>query len=177
MVTIAINHWCPRSGVWFCPQDSSDHSLTLPYLKQASASILHWEGTYWTWGHYCQILRKKMSSSCNSGGFLNNVPRSMSIKRAKPVSGLFFPEEREKMMLTLESPLFLFITGVRAPVIFIGHTADILISAVYFWLWCQPHAIFRTKEGWDVWRRYVQYSLYFSNTSHSVLRDHLDGRD
>lgn len=60
--------------------------------------------------------------------------------------GLFFPEEREKIVLTLESPLFLFITGVRGPVIFIGHTADILISTVHFWLWCQPPAIFLTKK-------------------------------
>ena len=30
-------------------------------------------------------------------------------------------------MLTLESPLFLLITGARAPVIFIGHMADISI--------------------------------------------------
>ena len=33
-------------------------------------------------------------------------------------------------MLTLDSYLFLFITGVRGPVTFIGHAADILISAV-----------------------------------------------
>lgn len=35
-------------------------------------------------------------------------------------------------MLTLESPLFLFITQVRGPVSFIERMADILISTVYF---------------------------------------------
>lgn len=70
--------------------------------------------------------------------------------------GPFFSGEMEKIVLTLESPLFLFITGVRGPVIFIGHTADILISAVYFWLWCQPLQFSSQKKkgcdtsGWFV---------------------------
>lgn len=37
-----------------------------------------------------------------------------------------------EMMLTLESPLFLFITRVRGPVIFTGRAADILISMLHF---------------------------------------------
>lgn len=59
----------------------------------------------------------------------NNAPQTRSVKRAKPVSGL---EEREKIVLTLDSPVFLLITGVRAPMIFIGRTVDILIWTVYF---------------------------------------------
>lgn len=44
----------------------------------------------------------------------------------------FFSSEREKIVLTLESLLFLLITGVRGPVNLIGQTADILILAVGF---------------------------------------------
>lgn len=47
-----------------------------------------------------------------------------------------FCGKREKIMLTLESQLFLFITRVRGPVIFIGRMADSLILTVHFWLWC-----------------------------------------
>lgn len=58
MVTFDINHRCPGSAVRFCPQDSSDHSLTLLSNNRPQTSILHWEGTYWTWGRYCQRKKK-----------------------------------------------------------------------------------------------------------------------
>lgn len=150
MVTFDINHWCPGSAVRFCPQDSSDHSLTL--LSKTGLYINTSLG-----GHLLDMRsllpeEKKISSSSNTaGGLFNSAPQSMSSKRAKPASGLFFFfGEREKIVLTLESPLFLFITGVRGPVIFIGHTADILISAVYFWLWCQPLQFSSQKRLWHV---------------------------
>lgn len=137
MVTFDINHWCTGSAVRFCPQDSSDHSLTL--LTKTGLYINTSLG-----GHLLDMRlllpegEKRSSSSNTAGGLFNSVLQSVSSKRAKTCKWAFFSEEREKIVLTLESPLFLFITGVRGPVIFIGHTADILISAVYFWLWCQP---------------------------------------
>lgn len=77
-----------------CLQDSSDHSLTLlsktgPYI---SAS----------WGGYLLDMSlllpdgEKISSSSNTtGGLFNSVPQSMSSKRAKPASRLFFWKKGE----------------------------------------------------------------------------------
>lgn len=134
MVTFDINHWCTGSAVRFCPQDSSDHSLIL--LTKTGLYINTSLG-----GHLLDMRlllpegKKRSSSSNTAGGLLNSVPQAA---KGQNLQVCFFSEEREKIVLTLESLLFLFITGVRGPVIFIGHTADILISAVYFWLWCQP---------------------------------------
>ena len=115
---------------------------SLPHTPQQNRPLHQYFTGRALTGHEVVILPKgkKISSSSNTaGGLFNSAPQSMSSKRVKPVSGLFFfSGEWEKIVLTLESPLFLFITGVRGPVIFIGHTADILISAVHFWLWCQP---------------------------------------
>lgn len=134
MVTFDINHWCPGSAVRFCPQDSSDHSLTL--LSKTSLYINTSLG-----GHLLDMRsllpeeKKKRSVSSNTaGGLFNSTPQTMSSKRAKTCECRlgFFSGERGKIVLTLESPLFLLITGVRGSVIFIGNTADILISAVHF---------------------------------------------
>lgn len=89
MVTFDINHWCPGSAVRFCPQDSSDHSLTL--LSKTGLYINTSLG-----GHLLDMRsllpeEKKISSSSNTaGGLFNSAPQSMSSKRAKPASGLFF---------------------------------------------------------------------------------------
>lgn len=107
----------------FCPQDSSDHSLTLH--SKTGLYINAFSGRALTGQEIVTVRRKKIASGSNTtGGLFNSVPQSMSSKRAKPASG--------KIMLTLESPLFLFITRVRGPVIFIGRMADILISTVHF---------------------------------------------
>lgn len=109
MVTFDINHRCPGSAVRFCPQDSSDHSLTLFSNNRPQTSILHWEGTYWTWGRYCQRKKKIISSSSNTtGGLFNSAPQSVSGERAKPASGpfFFFLEKWRKLCWLWSPPCF-----------------------------------------------------------------------
>lgn len=164
MVAFDINHWCPGSAVRFCPQDSSDHSLTL--LSKTGLYINTSLG-----GHLLDMRsllpegEKKKKKDLQAVIPLEvSLTALLSLWAAKGQNlrvGFSFSGEREKIVLTLESPLFLFITGVRGPVIFIGHMADILISAVYFWLWCQPLQFSLAEEGCDTSGWYVQYLLYF----------------
>ena len=77
-------------------------------------------------------------------------------------SSFFWAEE--KMLLTLDSHLLLFITGVKGWLIFMGRAADILISAKHcFSTLMSTPVIFPKKGGmWYVSGCYVQYLLYSS---------------
>lgn len=176
-VAFDINHWCPGSAVRSCPQDLSDHSFALPcetglYINTVGGHLLD-----------MRLLlseKKRIFKQNSTGGLFNSAPQYTSGKWAKPASGLLFLEKGETTVLTLESPLFLFITGVRGPVIFTGRTADILISAAYVWLWCQLQPQFKKKrkKGCDTSGWYWQYLPYSSRcTLLFFLRDHLSERD
>lgn len=170
MVTFDINHWYPGSEVRFCPQDSSDHSLTL--LSKTGLYINT------SLGEHLLDMRSLLPAEKNIylraviplEVSLTALLRLQAAKGQNLQVGFFLSEERKKIVLTLESPLFLFITGSRGPVIFIGHTADILISAMYFWLWCQPLQISLQKKF--VTRQGGMYNIYCVSLTvpYSVLR-------
>lgn len=117
-----------------CLQDSSDHSLTLlsktgPYI---SAS---WGGHLLDMSLLLPDGKKYRQAVILLEVSLTAFLSLWAAKGQNQQAG-FFSGKREKIMLTLESPLFLFIRRVRGPVSFIERMADILILTVYFWLWC-----------------------------------------
>lgn len=139
MVAFDINHQCPGSGVQFCPRDSSDHSLT---LTQQNRPLRQYFTRRALTGHEAVIARNKKKNLQAVMLLEVSWTTLLSLWASKGqnlwVAFFLFSWKREKIVLTLESLLFLFITGVRGPVIFIWHMADILILAVYVRLWCQP---------------------------------------
>lgn len=113
----------------YCPQDSSDHSLTRLSKTGLSISAL---------GRHLLDMRsllpegKKYRQAVIPLEVSLTAFLSLCAAKGQNLQVGFFSGKREKIMLTLESQLFLFITRVRGPVIFIGRRADILISTVYF---------------------------------------------
>lgn len=118
----------------FSLQDSSDRSLALLSKTDLYTSLRRWEGSYWTRERCCQNEKKHLQAVIPLEVSLTAF-HSLRAAKGQNLRVGSISVKREKIMLTLESQLFLFFTRVRGPVIFIGRTADSLILTVYFWLW------------------------------------------
>lgn len=104
------------------------------------------------------------SSSNDARGLFNSSLQASSGKRAKPASGLFSLWRMKENAVDFGVVLFLFITGVKGPVIFYwayGWRFD--SSGAVLTLMSTPSICLSERRLWH--RRYVQYLLYIMYNS------------